>query len=58
MKTFKTWAGRSTFSYTGSVKRETRIIYGKGFCSNISGSQYTELLNHFRGRRVDIGTSL
>jgi len=57
MKTFKTWAGRSTFSYVGSVKRGTRIIYGKGFCSSISASQYTELLHHFRGRRVDIGTS-
>ncbi len=57
MQTLKTWAAKSKFSYTGSVKQGTRITYGRGFSLSISASQYAELLNHFRGTTVDIGTS-
>ena len=57
MQTLKTWARRSEFSYTGSVKDGTRITYGSGFSATISAAQYAKLLDHFRGRTVDIGTS-
>jgi hypothetical protein len=35
----------------------TRIVYGSGFSVTISADQYAALLNHFRGRIVNIGTS-
>lgn len=58
MQTLKTWAGRSEFSYEGSVSQGTTIIYGKRNRTsvNITASQYNALLNHFQGRTVDIGT--
>jgi len=58
MQTLKTWKEKSTFSYTGSVKQGTKIVYGRKPCSRfISATQYAKLLNHFRGHTVDIGTS-
>jgi len=57
MRTLKTWAGRSEFSYEGSVAQGTTIIYGKRNRLNITASQYNALLNHFQSRTVDIGTS-
>ena len=59
MRTLATWAGKSSFSYSGSVNQGTKISYGKegAFFITVSGSQYTILLNNFRGRTVEIGTS-
>ena len=58
MQTFKTWGGKSFFDYAGSVKQGTEITYGrKPYKKFISAIQYVKLLNHFRGRTVDIGTS-
>ena len=57
MTTLSTWAGRSRFSYSGSVTQGTTIIYGRGFSLPVSPAQYNALLNHFRGQTVDIGTS-
>ncbi len=58
MQTLKTWKEKSTFSYTGSVKQGTKIFYGrKPYSKFISATQYVKLINHFQGRRVDIGTS-
>jgi hypothetical protein len=57
MKTLRTWAGKSQFTYSGSVTRGTKINYGSGFSTTISASQYSELLSHFKGKTVDIGTS-
>ena len=57
MQTFKTWGEKSFFDYAGSVKQGTKICYGKKGKKFISATQYVKLLNHFRGRRVDIGTS-
>jgi hypothetical protein len=57
MLTLPTWAGRSSFSYTGSVRHGTKITYGTGSSMTISADQYAALLNHFRGRTVNIGTS-
>ena len=56
MPTLPTWAGKSSFSYVGSVKKGTTITYGRGFHIIISAEQYTALLNHFRGHTVSIGT--
>ena len=57
MKTLSTWAERSQFSYSGSVTQGTKITYGSGFSVVVTASQYNDLLSHFRGRIVDIGTS-
>lgn len=59
MPTLATWAGKSSFNYSGSVNHGTKISYGKGgsFSITVSGSQYTALLNNFKGRTVEIGTS-
>jgi len=57
MPTLPTWAGRSRFSYSGSVAQGTTITFGRGFSLTISPTQYSALLNHFRGQTVDIGTS-
>lgn len=53
----ETWAGKSSFSYTGSVKSGTIITYGSGFSLSVSADQYTKLLNYFEGRTINIGTS-
>ena len=53
-----TWAGRSAFEYTGSVAAGTEILYGKKpYRQRITAAQYRELLAHFRGATVGIGTS-
>jgi hypothetical protein len=57
METLRTWGAKSKFRYSGSVKQGTTIIYGKSSSLAMSAPQYTRLLNHFRGRIVDIGTS-
>jgi hypothetical protein len=57
MQTLKTWAGRSEFSFEGTVSRGTEIHYGKSSRLNITANHYSALLNHFRGQTVDIGTS-
>ena len=57
MQNLMTWAGRSKFSYNGSVKEGTEIIYGKGFTAKVSSEQYAKLLGFFSGKVVDIGTS-
>jgi hypothetical protein len=57
MKTILTWAGRSKFKYSGSVKSGTKIIYGSGFSTTISAAQYYALFKHFQNKIIDIGTS-
>ena len=52
-----TWGGRSSFSYSGSVKKGTIIIYGSGYRTYVSATQYAKLLKHFQGCTVSIGTS-
>jgi len=55
--TLKTWAGRSEFKYEGTMAQGTTITFGNGNRAKITADQYNDLLNHFRGRTVDIGTS-
>ena len=59
MRTLPTWAVRSRFGYSGSIMEGTEIKYGKEllYTQFVSAPQYSILLNHFRGRTVDIGTS-
>jgi len=57
MPTLQTWGGRSRFSYTGSVKTGTKIAYGSGYPIPVTADEYAKLLEHFRGRTVNIGTS-
>jgi len=57
MQTLKTWAGRSKFEYEGNESQGVEIYYGEGHRVNITTNHYSALLNHFRGRTVDIGTS-
>ena len=57
MPTLSTWAGKSSFSYTGSVSQGTKLTYGSGFVLTVSVFQYISLLNHFHCQMVDIGTS-
>ena len=56
MKTLPTWAGRSQFKYSGSVSQGTKITFGSGFSVTIKADQYSDLLSHFKGKTVDIGT--
>ena len=57
MKLLRTWGGRSKFEYDGSVITGTNIHYGNGFKISISSEQYFQLLDQFRGKSVNIGTS-
>jgi hypothetical protein len=57
LKTLKTWAGFSTFSFRGTVKEGTKIFYGSNQTFTITSGEYFNLLNHFSGRIVDCGTS-
>lgn len=57
MKNLKTWGGKSSFTYEGSVQYGTTIFYGKGWKVNISADHYEKLIQHFRGRVVPCGTS-
>ena len=59
MKELKTWAGRSSFKYDGSVAKGTNILYGSNFkfTTEISSDQYEKLFDNFRGKTVSIGTS-
>jgi len=52
-----TWGGRSTFSYTGSVDEGTRIVFGANHVARVSAAEYADLLQHFAGRTVNVGTS-
>jgi len=53
-----TWGGNSQFDYSGSVGAGTDIHYGtkSKYRIKISGSQYAELLAHFGGQEVLVGT--
>ena len=54
-----TWAGMSSFEYSCSVQSGTEIFYGAD-CSNravVTQSEYRDLLLHFSGLEVKIGTS-
>ena len=59
MPKLPTWSGTSSFSYTGSVKHGTKIRHGNNgaFSVTMTALQYTTLLNYFRRRTVEIGTS-
>ena len=57
MKTLDTWAKRSEFSYTGSIKKGTTIYFGKNSSITINPDKYSKLFKHFQGRTVNIGTS-
>ena len=59
MRTLPTWACRSEFRYGGSVKEGVTIKYGNGFslAQHITAQQFRNLLDCFRGRTVNIGTS-
>jgi hypothetical protein len=58
-KTLDTWGRRSLFKYSGSVQEGTIIYYGESFkyIIEISKSQYSALINHFKGQTVHAGTS-
>jgi hypothetical protein len=55
----KTWSGRGEdFSYTGSVAQGTEIVFGKNKNkARVSAEQYRDLIQHFKGKTVEIGTS-
>jgi len=56
--TLPTWTGKSRFKYEGRVTKGTQIWFGRNeHPLTVSASQYTRLLDHFRGREVPVGTS-
>jgi len=57
MKKLDTLAKKSRFSYDGSVADGIKIYFGSGNKIIISSRQCSELLNRFRGKSVNIGTS-
>ncbi len=58
-KTLATWAGRSYFKYSGSILTGTVIRFGEGFqyATNVSVEHYKNLIDHFSGGRILVGTS-
>ena len=52
-----TWAGRSQFTYAGSVRTGTEITYGDGNHVSVSAAQYQALINNFAGQVVDVTPS-
>ena len=57
-KKLLTWAEGSTFTYSGSVQEGVQIFYGeKSACQKISKEQFSKMLQYFKERTVDIGTS-
>lgn len=57
MMSLRTWTGKSHFKYEGSVSKGTQICFGKEGRRPVSASQYTRLLDHFKGQEVLVGTS-
>lgn len=57
MPTLLTWGRRSRFTYEGSVKTGTDIIYGQGWNVRVDAHHYTALRRHFVNRVVPTGTS-
>lgn len=57
MKTLNTWAGRSSFSYSGNVKTGTKINYGSKYTVTIKKEDYEKLLSEFKGKKIPCGTS-
>jgi hypothetical protein len=58
MKELPTWAERSTFTYSGSVKEGTRLFVGKSKQELfIDKKSYAMLLEEFNERTVSVGTS-
>lgn len=56
--TLPTWTGKSRFKYEGNVRKGTRIWFGRNERPlTVSGSQYTRLLDHFKGQEVSVGAS-
>jgi hypothetical protein len=57
--TMATWSGDSQFDYSGSVATGTDIHYGTNtkYRIKISESKYAELLTHFGGQEVLVGTN-
>jgi hypothetical protein len=45
------------FHYEGSVEKGTTILFGQNKYAIITADQYKELINHFKGKTVSIGTS-
>jgi len=56
MTQLPTWRGRSEFSYQGSVRGGTEILYGKNGRAFVTAQQYEDLLQEFLGRTVPLGT--
>lgn len=56
-RTIPTWAGRSEFSYSGSVATGTVITFGARGSATVTARSYRILLSKFGGRTVDAGTS-
>lgn len=52
-----TWGQKSEFEYTGTTNTGTEIRYGNNRKSYVSAAKYVQLLNHFAGAIVTMGTS-
>ena len=52
-----TWANRSNFKYEGSISKGTTIYFDTGNSAEVPATKYQQLLNHFKGLSVNIGTS-
>jgi len=57
MTELTTWAGRSKFSYEGSLTEGVTIYFGAGHKQRILGCQWANLLEAFSGKTVKVGTS-
>ncbi len=52
-----TWAGKSKFQYKGSVEQGAKIYFGNGQYIKVRPGQFANMLEHFAGCTVKVGTS-
>ena len=55
-KKLATWAEGSSFTYSGSIQEGAQIFFGKSSNLKISKEQFSRMLQHFKGRTVNVGT--
>jgi hypothetical protein len=56
LKILKTWDGRSSFLFSGSVANGTEVYYGtKPSKEKVTASNYNDIFSHFKGKTVDCG---
>jgi hypothetical protein len=57
MQRLHTWSGKRNFTYSGTPRVGTHIVFGSQRTAIICSHQYAAMREEFRGRIVPVGTS-